>query len=311
LGYIAKGQPVPNIHGPSKLGVSSARLGILALCAGATGIAFAPIFVRISEVGPSATAFYRLLFALPLFWLWAGVEKASGNASSCSKCARDYRDLLFAGLCFAADLSVWHWSIQLTSVANATLLANATPIFVAIGARMLFGERIGLRFIIGMLLALSGVVVLMGANLKVTETYLFGDALALLAAVFYAGYQLSVKRLRSIFRTSTIMSWSGAVTCLALWLVALLSGETLRASTAYGWAILVGLSWTAQVIGQSLIAYAFAHLAASFSSVGLLLQPLIAAVLAWVLLDEPVRPLQGLGGFLALIGIVLARQASR
>jgi drug/metabolite transporter (DMT)-like permease len=288
---------------------AGSRLALLALMAGATGIAFAPIFVRVSEVGPVTTAFYRLLFALPVLWLWSSIERNSNQTALSPQSAGDYRDLALAGLLFAADLAVWHWSIHLTSVANATLLANASPIFVTVGARLLFSERIYPAFVLGMLLAFSGVVVLMGASLDLAPQHLLGDALALLAAVFYAGYQLTLKHLRGAFSTATVMSWSGLTTCLALWPMAWLSSESLLAETVRGWVILVGLAWVAQVLGQSLIAYAFAHLPASFSSVGLLLQPVIAALLAWGLLNEPLQPMQALGGIVVLFGIVMARRS--
>jgi drug/metabolite transporter (DMT)-like permease len=288
---------------------SGSRLALLALMAGATGIAFAPIFVRVSEVEPVTTAFYRLLFALPALWLWSIIERNSNQTALLPQSAGDYRDLALAGLLFAADLAVWHWSIRLTSVANATLLANASPIFVTVGARLLFSEHIYPAFVLGMLLALSGMVVLMGASLDLAPQHLLGDALALLAAVFYAGYQLTLKHLRGAFSTAIIMSWSGLATCLALWPMAWFSGETLLAETARGWIILVGLAWVAQVLGQSLIAYAFAHLPASFSSVGLLLQPVTAALLAWALLNEPLQPMQALGGIVVLFGIVMARRS--
>jgi ABC-type polysaccharide/polyol phosphate export permease len=87
---------------------SGSRLALLALMASATGIAFAPIFVRVSEVGPVTMAFYRLLFALPVLWLWSSIERNSNQTALLPQSARDYRDLALAGLLFAADLAVWH-----------------------------------------------------------------------------------------------------------------------------------------------------------------------------------------------------------
>ena len=95
--------------------ISKDRIALLALFGGATAIGFAPIFVRLSQIGPSATAFWRLTLALPALWLWAMLEKRSGG-TCCSFASADYRRLLGAGLFFAGNLAVWHWSI----VANAT-----------------------------------------------------------------------------------------------------------------------------------------------------------------------------------------------
>lgn len=291
--------------------VRAARIALIALLSGALGIAFAPIFVRLSELGPTATAFYRLAFALPLLFLWMQIEGRRDAAPRRPSALGDYGRLILAGLCFAADLAVWHWSILFTSVANSTLFANFAPIFVTLGGWLIFGERFSLTFLGGMATALTGAIVLMGEHLTLSGRALAGDALAIAAAVFYAGYILAVKRLRAEFSAVTIMTWSGAVTCLALLPVALLSGESLIAQSAYGWAILIGLAWLSHAGGQSLIAHALADLPAAFSSVSLLLQPAAAAVLAWIILAEPLSLWQGLGGVLVLAGIIIARRGSR
>ncbi len=91
------------------------RLAFTALVAGAVAIAFAPIFVRLSELGPTATAFYRLALALPLLWLWVGRERRVKREQRRPSSRRDAFQLALAGLFFAADLAVWHWSIYYIS----------------------------------------------------------------------------------------------------------------------------------------------------------------------------------------------------
>ena len=81
--------------------------------------------------------------------------------------------------------------------------------------------------------------------------------------------------------------------------------------SASGWLILVGLAWISHARGQGLIAYALAHLPAAFSSVSLLFQPVMAAFFAWLLLAEPLAPLQIAGGVVVLAGIYLARRGSQ
>ncbi len=288
------------------------RWGLIALFSGAVAIAFAPIFVRLSEIGPVATAFYRIALALPALGLWLVLENRSGNQIHRQPQGwSDYWRLGLAGLFFAADLAVWHWSIVLTSVANATLLANAAPVFVTLGGWLIWGHRFSRTFLIGMTTALMGMLVLMGESFTISLEHLGGDGLGLLTAVFYASYILSVGRLRSEFSTATIMAWSGVVSAAALLPLALLSGDELLATSAYGWAVLLGLALLSHAGGQSLIAYALAHLPAAFSSVGLLLQPVTAALLAWLLLGEPVSIWQAVGGVVILYGIFLARRGSR
>jgi len=287
--------------------MKQARWALAALFAGAVGIAFAPIFVRWSEVGPVATAFWRLLLALPLLALWASLSARRGESEAAGW---GWPMAALAGLFFAADLAVWHWSIRLTSVANATFFANLAPIAVALGAWVLLGERARPVFFAGLLLALTGAALLMGANLGGPGAVLLGDGLGMLTAVFYAGYQLCVKRLRETQSTARIMLASGTACAAALLPAALLMGETILPSTASGWLVLAGLALVCQFAGQSLIAWAVAHLSASFSSVSLLLQPVAAAAFAWLLFGEALAPLQWLGGAAVLAGIWLARRGT-
>ena len=289
----------------------SGRLALPLLLAGACAIGFAPIFVRLSELGPTATAFHRLLLALPALWLWNAVSARGGSPAHRPSSRSDYAGLVLAGLFFAGDLACWHWSIAFTSVANATLLANFAPVFVALAGFVLFGERFSRTFVAGMAAALAGACVLMGRSVTLSPTNLLGDALGLVTAGFYAGYIVSVGRLRARLSTATIMAWSGLITCVALFPVALLSGEDLVPITLHGWAMLLGLALVSHAGGQSLIAYALAHLPAAFSSVSLLLQPAVAAVLAWIILGEALGPFQGLGALMILAGIALARRGSQ
>jgi drug/metabolite transporter (DMT)-like permease len=291
------------------------RLAFAALLTGASAIGFAPIFVRLSEVGPVATAFYRLLLAWPVLWVWmaAGEERSvagTGSRESVPPRRRRLwaarRGFLIAGACFAGDMALWNWSLKLTTVANSTLLTNFTPFFVMLGARVLFAERITPWLLGGLALALAGGALLVGTSLGFAVERVWGDLLALFTAVFYAGYLLAVKQLRRTFSTATILTCSGVVTCVLLFVVALVGRESFLAQTARGWMMLVLLALVGHVGGQGLIAYALAHLPAGFSAVSLLLQPVVAAVLAWLLLGEPLRRPQILGGLLILGGIGLA-----
>jgi drug/metabolite transporter (DMT)-like permease len=284
------------------------QLALLALFSGAMAIAFAPIGVRLSEVGPSATAFWRLTLALPALWLWLILEQRAAHRLQQSLTRKDHTRLGLAGLFFAGDLAVWHWSIHFTSVANATLLANFAPLFVMLGSWFMFGQRVSRTFLLAMGVALIGTVLMVGTSLRVSLQHLWGDTLGLITAIFYASYILTVKRLRDEFSVAVVMTWSGIACAAALLPIALLSGEQILPVSILGWMPLLGLALISQVGGQSLIAYALAHLPAAFSSVGLLLQPVMATVLAWLVFGETLRPWQAVGGMLVLVGIVGARE---
>jgi drug/metabolite transporter (DMT)-like permease len=288
---------------------SSARyngLAVAALLAGAAAIAVSPLFVKVSETGPVATGFWRVALALPFLWIWSLAGQHGRHVSSF---AADRRLMIAAGLLFAGDLASWHWSILLTTVANATLLANLAPIFVTLAVWLLFRRRPGGLFVTGMAVALAGMTVLIGGDFRLSGRELAGDCLGVVTAAFYGGYQLVVTRLRSRAGTAAIMAWSGLFTAIVLLPLAFASGEQILPATSQGWVKLVGLALISQVAGQSLIAYAMAHLPATFSSVGLLLQPVIAAALAWVLLGETLGFIQITGGAAVLAGIAIAHRA--
>lgn len=282
------------------------RLAFAALFAGATGIGFAPLFVRLSEVGPSMTAAYRVLLALPLLWTWLLLERRGKTPPPQPASPRDFAGLGIVGLFFVADLALWHWSLHMTSVANSTLLTNLAPLFVAVAAWRFLGERLTSLFLIGMALALVGAAMLVGRSLQFSQEHLRGDALSVFTALFYAGYLLSVKLLRRRWSVAVIMAWSGLVSGPCFALIGWLSGEKLWPASAAGWGVLAGLALICHVAGQCLIGYGLGHLPASFSAVSLLWQPVVAALTAWLFLREPLVLLQVAGGLVILAGIALA-----
>ena len=285
------------------------RYGVWVLILGAVLISFSGIFVRISELGPSATAFHRLFLALPIFWLWMAQE-IRDEPDRLPLHLRDWWLLALCGLFMAGDLVFWHWSLRMTSVANATLLGNSAPVFVTLAGWLLFGQRFSRLYLAGLLLAFGGAAVLVGISFGHGERPFLGDLLGIIVGAFYGGYIMLVGRLRGRLSTATVMGVSGVFTCLALLPVALASGESLTAHTLNGWVILFALAWLSQVAGQSAIAWSLAHLPAAFGAVTLLVNPVAAALFAWMMLGEGVGPLQAVGGASVLVGIALARQGS-
>jgi drug/metabolite transporter (DMT)-like permease len=278
-----------------------------ALLVGGVAIAGSPIFVRLSEVGPMATAFWRVALALiPLVtWSWLGKDTGADRRP---ERLSDYALLVLPGVFLAIDLGAWHLSLTMTSVANATLLANLAPVFVTLASWALFRSPVSRIFLAGLVTAVAGVVVLKGGPGALGGGDLLGDGIAIVAAMFYAGYILAIGQLRSRFGTNRIMIWSTASAAVCTLPMAVLTEPALLPPTGFGWAILFGLAFVSHAGGQVAITYALAYLPPAFSSLTLLVQPVVAAVLAWVLLSEPVGVMQATGGAIVLIGILIARR---
>jgi drug/metabolite transporter (DMT)-like permease len=284
-------------------------LALVALLLGAVCIAMSPIFVRVSETGPTATAYWRVALAVPALWV---LNLAFGRDSEAPASSKPSGWLLVsAAAAFTGDLVFWHFSVKLTSVANSTLLANLAAIFVTLAAWLLFRQKPSRIFLVGLVTALVGVGMLVSTSLAFSRTALLGDSFGVITALFYAWYLLNVKSLRDLgVGALRLMAVTTTLTALMLLPIALATGEQMLPVSQAGWLKLVGIALISHACGQGLIAYALAHLPASFSSVSLLLQPVMAGVFAWVLLGEPLVALQVAGGAVVLAGIYLARRGS-
>lgn len=259
------------------------------------------------EIDPVASAFWRLLLAAPLLFIMSRLFVQAAPKRTVIE-SRGRRMALLAGLAFAADLGVWHYAIAYTSVANATLLANLAPVFIALWIWWYLRRSLSVAYWSGLLLALFGAAVLVGANFAQPGA-LLGDGLGVLTALFYAIYQLAVADARKTLGTWQLMWISTVVAAMLLLPFALFSGDWWP-DTPQQWLWLLALALISHVLGQGLIAYALAHLSSAFSSVSLLIQPVAAAIFAWLLLAESLGWLQALGAVLVMLGIVLCRSAN-
>ncbi|HWA45255.1 MAG TPA: EamA family transporter [Hypericibacter adhaerens] len=283
------------------------RAALAVLLLGAVAVSFSGIFVKISELGPSATGFHRLFLALPLLLLWQGVEaRHQTKAPARPQALRDFWILALPGLYLAADLVCWHWSIRLTTAATATLLGNTAPIFVTLIAWLVYGQRFRPGFVLGLTVALGGVAALIGA-VHLDMTHIIGNLAGIGAGITYAGYIITIKAARERFSTAQVMTWTAVSGLVVMLIAALVSGESLVPMSLRGWAILVGLAWISQVGGQSMIAWALRHLPVAFSSVSMLVNPVATFFLAWFLVGERLTPWQILAGVVVLAGILIAR----
>ena len=277
------------------------------LVAGAIAIGFAPIFVRLASTGPISTAFWRMALAVPILWMFV---RQQNDASSALVAFRSSLVWL-AGLAFALDLATWHFSIRLTSVTNATLLANCAVLLVPLFSWVFLRRPVGSSTLGCGLLAFFGMVLLSSPSLRTGSARLLGDALAVLTAGFYAVYLLVMSVARERATAASLAFASSLLSTLTLLPVVPLAGEKLLPSAAVDWAWLIGLALISQVFGQTAIAHALGRIPPAQAAVGLLVQPVSAAVFAWVLFGESMSGLQLLGGALVLASITAVRLFER
>lgn len=265
-----------------------------------------PVFVRLADVGPQASAFWRTALALPFFWLWMRLEERGKVREP----LRFDRPILLVGICFAGDLFFWHLAILNTTVANATFFAVTAPVFVVAGAFLLLGERSGLRVLAGLALCLAGGAALIGQSYEVDPARLVGDVYGIVTAFFFGAYVLAVRQARARHGAARLMFLSTVVTAALLLVAAMAIPQPVIPRSMDSTLALLALALVSQAGGQGLLAFALGTLPAVFSSLVIFLEAVAAAALGWIALGEKLTMIQLFGGVLILGGIFVARPRS-
>lgn len=293
-----------------------ARFAYLGGVGGAVFIGLSPILVRLSELGPIATGFYRVSLAIPFFvllLLWEeqeGRKRGLGNFRQLLiKSSRDHLMLMLIGFVFGLNQVFWHLSLQYTYVANATLLANMSALFVIPLGWLFFAHRVRLLFIVYALCSFVGVAMLLSVSMA-DFSLLQGDLMAIMAAVCYAFYQLAISSIRRRYSVAEQMLWTAIWSSVFLLPCVWLFGESLLIVTLYAFIILFCLSFFCHCIGQGSISFALGYVSPNLVSLTLLIQPVTAAILGWIVFAESLGGLQLAGMLVILLFIYLARRAS-
>jgi drug/metabolite transporter (DMT)-like permease len=273
---------------------------------GACAIGFSPIFVRLAGeagVGPAAAGFWRLIIALPVLTVMS--RRVSGPIRRPSRIA------VIAGLMFALDLGFWHYGIKYTSVTNATVLSNLTPVVVTAFAWIFLKQRPRALFLVAVAVAVGGswmMALEKGGGPGLDPP--LGNILSVTTALWYALYMLAIGEGRKTETASSLMFWSSVIGAPLMLIGAFALHEQVLPATLLGLGACVGLG-VMHVAGQGSIAWAMGRLPTSTASVVVLVQPVVAAWLGYVLFAEAIGPMQAIGAAVALAGVVLAQWASR
>ena len=296
---IAADETVSMSGNAALFGSKTTPMAYVVLAVGVLCLSGSALFVKLAGVPGPVSAFYRFLIsALVLipWWLRSGSDRPTGSR---------LRFTLAGGLFLALDLFLWNTSIMLTSASTATLLGNNAPIWVGLGAWLVFKERLSGRYWFGLAVALAGMVFVVGVEEWKSAAHGRGDLLAVAAGFFYGTYLLTTQRARSDIDTLTFMSFSVAAGAVFLLVLNLALGLPLTGYSPRSWAYLLALALVSHLGGWLAVNYALGHLKASMVSVSLLAQVVITVILAFPLLGEVLSVRQITGGGLVLAGIYL------
>ena len=282
----------------SILAYSALGIGVLAL-------SFSAMFVRWADAPGPVTAFYRLFFSifllLPFF-----IPRARTNASIAS---RSVVFPILAGVFTALDLALWTSSLDYTTAANATLLGNTAPLWVALGTWLILKKQLSRDFWRGLAITLAGAALIMGTDFILHPRFGIGDIMATFTGFFYGGYYLFTEKSRGNFDTVTHTWFVGVGASGTLLVVNVLLGNSFFGYSTQTWLVFLATALVSQLIGYLALAYALGHLPASIVAPTMVLQPVVTALLAIPLLHETPTFFQGIGGAIALVGIYIVNRS--
>lgn len=277
------------------------RFAFPAMVLGSVALAFGPWLVRLADVAPMASAFWRLSLAIvPLALLARYVGKAMPHGTL------DRRVLALAalaGVFFAGDLALWHYGILRTTLANAALLSNAASFLLPLWGFVVLGHRPGKRALLAIAVALAGTILLVGRSASISPVHLAGDLFSLGAALLYTGYLIVVDRLRGTVAVFPLLALSTGFGALALLPPALATAPFWPTD----WTPLLLLALGSQVIGQGLVVFAVGHLRPLVVGLTLLVQPAVAATIGALRFGEVPGLAELAGAALVVVALVLVR----
>ena len=274
-----------------------------ALVLGALAMGVSPTFVRLADVGPFTSAFWRVALALPVLYTWMRIAERGQSQPA----VRFSRATILAGLAFTGDLFFWHLSIVTTTIANATFFATTAPIWVVLFGWLLFRDRASAGVLAGLGLCIAGGAALLAQSFHLRPGGAIGDLYGLITGVFFGLYFLAVQAARRGNSAARVTFEATVITATLLLATALVLERQLLPQTLRGAAALFALAWISHAGGQGLLAVALGRLPATFSSLVIFLEAVAAACFAWLILGEPVTLVQAGGGLAILVGIYVAR----
>lgn len=294
------------IHAPTTAhapDLSSRLPAYLALAAGVICISWSAIFVRWTDIPGPTSAFYRLLIPALVLLPTSFFDRAQPWPSR-----RNLGIIALGGLFFALDLALYNSSVLRTTAANATVLGNCSPIVVGLLTWLLFRRGTRAAFWMGLLLAVSGSVLIVWADLAGHQQFAVGDLMALGAGACFAVYLMATEEVRAHTSTLVFLRLAMLSSTLALLLINLALGISLRVPNGRTWAALFGLGLFTQLGGYLALTYALGHLPATITSISLLIQVPLTALLAVLLFRETLTIPQITGALLVLAGVALAHR---
>lgn len=266
-------------------------------------ISTSAVLVKLASGAPAAIiANYRLLFA---FLIMAPIVFIKHRNEFKFIHKKDWILSILAGIFLAGHFILWFESFNYTSVASSVVLVSLQPVFAFLGTYIFFQERFSAGAIISMVIALFGSFIISLGDFQLGKAALFGDVLAILGAMTVTAYFLLGQQVRRQLSMMTYTFVVYGVSSITLIIYNVVLNNPFTGYPADYWLIFLGLAIVPTFLGHSLLNWALRWLSTSTISMGIVFEPVGAAVLAYFILNEQLTPSQWLGGIIVLVGLLL------
>ncbi|WP_082235574.1 DMT family transporter [Halobacillus massiliensis] len=270
---------------------------------GVLSISTSAIFVKLAGDAPaSITAFYRLFIAFLILAPYVVAKHMKDFLNI------QWKDWVFAGMSgifLALHFILWFESLNYTSVTSSVVLVSMQPIFAFVGTFLFFHERFSAGAVLSMLIAITGSVIIGWGDFQVSGIALLGDLLALLGAVTVTGYFLVGQDLRKRLSLTSYTFVVYGVAALSLLIYNIALQVPLAGYSSDQWMVFLALAIIPTFFGHSIFNWSLRWVSASKISMSILIEPIGASILAYVILDEIISSSQWLGGSIVLFGLML------
>ena len=274
----------------------------LFLLLGVFCIGWSAIFVKLAHAPALTSGFYRYFFCflglLPI-WIYKKIKIPD---------VKTLTWIIFGGLLFVLDMSLWNLSILRTTASVSTLLANNASVFVGLGSLIFFKQNLSRAYWIGLFVAMIGVFMVAGRDFIQNPNVGIGHTMAIGAAVFYAGYMLITQQVREKIDTVNFMGWS-LLSCLFFsYFTCWQQGLAMLNFDNQTWFSFMASGIICHLVGWLSINYALGFIPAAIVSPTLLIQPVLTSIISFFLLHEMLRTEQIIGGFVVIFGVYLVNR---
>ncbi|OKY79023.1 MAG: Permease of the drug/metabolite transporter, DMT superfamily [Candidatus Methanohalarchaeum thermophilum] len=265
-------------------------------------VSTASILIKLSNANGITIAFYRTFIASIFLIALIPYKKIEINRLI----RKDYLNIILSGLFLGLHFGFWVTSLKFTTVASSVVLVTSHPLLVTYYTKKHTETKFDKKIYIAILTAIIGISIMTLPEIRMSKTKIIGDLLAILGMISMAGYLINGRRTRKRVSARTYITLVYLVASITLFIFSLKLGNIFKVFPIKEYFIFIGLALIPTLIGHSIYNWSLGYLKPDLVSLSLLGEPIVASLLAMIILLEIPTKYTITGGIITLIGIYLS-----